>query len=308
MEKINLTDRKLRELYYDNYTYKQISGLYDCSIAHVCRKVNRLIKDGYMNKRPNVKKLVFENLKDIKDIDNQNRKRTTYNDIVSLYKKGVSVRDIAKLLGYSTDTIHKSIQKYKQSNSLDIQSKKSLDRNYIIELYNGELKYTQISQLLNISLHSIFRIVNESILNNTIIDRKDNMLTKKDIRIIEMYRNGMSIEYIARSFGNSIKTIEKRVLQFTNKGLLIEEHMMKNNFIVNRKLIYNAYINGISCSTIAWYLKISENVVKKYIDENSLVAKNNIIDTMIYDYRPKDISKILNIPVQLIYLHLREVL
>lgn len=309
MNKRNLTDRKLKELYYDNYTYKQIAKMYECSIAHVSRKVNKLIEEGYIDKRSNVSKLLFENLdNNNKSIDNINRRRVTYDEIMSLYKMNVSVSDIAKLLECSKDTVHKAIQKYRKINNIEQETKAPVDKEYILELYNKDLNYKQIAKITNVCLQSVFRTVNEAITKDAIPDRKLHMLTKTDKRTIRMYRSGISTREISRELRLTNRLIEGKIDYFINKEFILENYMMKNIFINNKAIITKCYKNGISCENIAWYLKISENTVREYIESKNLSSDRNIIKDMIKEYKPKEIAKKLNVPLDTVYLHLKDVI
>lgn len=304
----SLTDRRLKELYYENYTYKQIAEMYECSITHVSRKVNRLIKEEYMMKRINVTKLLVNESDNIKNSCNVSR-RATYEEIMTLYEMKVPVKEISKLLGFSTDTVYKAIQEYKILNNIPLQKLQTVDKAYILELYNKEFTYKQISRLANVCIQTVFRTVNEAIFKDIVSDRKYNKLSVTDKRLIRMYRNNMSIKDIARELRDARKILEDKIIYFTNKKVILEENTMKNIFAVNKDIISRSYINGISCENIAWSLKIPENMVKEYIESNKIIPnKTDIIQSMIQYNNPKEISNTLSIPIDMIYLHLKDVI
>ena len=304
----SLTDRILKELYYQNYTYKQIAEMYECSIGHVSRKVNKLIKEEYITKRINVTKLLVNASDNINNICNVSR-RATYEEIMVLYEMKVPVKEISKLLDISTDTIYKAIRKYKMLNNIPLQKSQPVDKAYILELYNKEFTYKQISRLSNVCLQTVFRIVNEAIFKGIVSDRKYNKLNMTDKKLIRMYRNNMSIEDIARELRDTKKILEDKIIYFTNKKIILEENTMKNIFVINKGIINRSYMNGISCENIAWSLRISENMVKEYIESNKIIQnKTDIIQSMIQYNNPKEISNILSIPIDMVYLHLKDVI
>lgn len=304
----SLTDRRLKELYYENYTYKQIAEMYECSIGHVSRKVNKLIKEEYITKRINVTKLLVNASDNINNNCNVSR-RATYEEIMVLYEMKVPVKEISKLLDISTDTIYKAIRKYKMLNNIPLQKSQPVDKAYILELYNKEFTYKQISRLSNVCLQTVFRIVNEAIFKGIVSDRKYNKLNMTDKKLIIMYRNNMSIEDIARELRDAKKILEDKIIYFTNKKIILEENTMKNIFVINKGIINRSYMNGISCENIAWSLKIPENMVKEYIESNKIIQnKTDIIQSMIQYNNPKEISNILSIPIDMVYLHLKDVI
>lgn len=304
----SLTDRRLKELYYQNYTYKQIAEMYECSIGHVSRKVNKLIKEEYITKRINVTKLLVNASDNINNNCNVSR-RATYEEIMVLYEMKVPVKEISKLLDISTDTIYKAIRKYKMLNNIPLQKSQPVDKAYILELYNKEFTYKQISRLSNVCLQTVFRIVNEAIFKGIVSDRKYNKLNMVDKKLIRMYRNNMSIEDIARELRDAKKILEDKIIYFTNKKIILEENTMKNIFVINKGIINRSYMNGISCENIAWSLKIPENMVKEYIESNKIIQnKTDIIQSMIQYNKPKEISNILSIPIDMVYLHLKDVI
>lgn len=304
----NLTDRKLKELYDQEYTYKQIAEMYESSVSCVSKRVNKLIKEGYIEKRASVRRVVFDNLYLKKNTNSENKPRTTCEEITKLYIMGISVEDICTKLDCCESTVYKAMKHYRKVNNMKEYIKPPLDKEYILELYSNDLTYEQIFKISGINITSIFRTVDNAISKNIIKDRKLNSLKLREKKMIIMYRNGLSIKAIARILKIAKADVYRKINYFKNIGILLEEKEMNSILSNNKSMILKLYNYAINIQSIAWCLKISEDDVRNYINTQKISKQNLIIEKMVKKYRPLEISKKLDIPVEFIYLHLKEII
>ena len=128
LKKITIDNTQLKELFKQGKPYREIAEAFKCSESHILRKINILKQSGEINKE-----ILAEREK--------NKKQSINNltiQIIELYKKGYSQRQIESILHCSRTFISHKIKNAKASGILNSkeepsnnQTEKTLFSNYI---------------------------------------------------------------------------------------------------------------------------------------------------------------------------------
>lgn len=320
----DLTDRKLKELYYNNLSFKEIGDMYDCSISYVSRRVKKLIDDDYIIKRPNTRKRILSE-EDLKcynlmtsDKDNLNNRRISSDEIVSLFLNGLERREISTVLECSYQTVVSVIHDYNEKGadySLKYGSEIVL---YILELYSNYITHSLISKICNMSFKSIDRIINNAIESGKIQKRitRSSRLNNNTLQIIDMYRAHYSISIIADKLNKSYKEVDLLIENMIKNGRVKKrdtKNKYKNLLIMkaDRNRVLSMYKNNISIENIADYYQVSTKQVKMIIESieifDKIDIKNPIYKMIVIDKKkPREIESELGIPTSVIYKYLTQ--
>lgn len=305
----DLTDRKLKELYYNNLTYKEIADIHNCSIGCISRRLKRLIKDGYIVKRPNKKELIISNNIDkypfILEADKNK------NEVINLYKDGIDPKEIAKNLQCSYQLILKIIADYNNKKDMINRYDKDIIE-YIIELYKNHIPFSTMQKILSIDANMIFSIVRECIDKGMVNKRKFvKPLGSVQLKVIELYRQHYSISLISDNINRSLKDTDNIIKKLIKDGVIKKRNTSckQNNIIKMREdkdLFIRMYKYGLSIQNIANYYEVSQKDVNIYLQHilsiENIEPEDYINNSIFIDKKkPKDISLELEIPEDCIY-------
>lgn len=318
MEK-RLTNEVLIELYKKNYTLKEIATLYGYNMASVSKRIRSLIDNGIIEERPKLRKnritkygkedKIIINIKDDKSI-----RVITDEDIMTLIGYGFKKSRISLITGLPIDMIIDIVKKYKDQN---IEEPK-VNKWDIIELYNNNFNRSQIREITGYNEECIMATVNQAIRNGFINRDIGYIPTSQDKAIMNMYKKYTSIVNIAISMDLSKQEVEQIIDNLINKGLLEERNNIAR--ILNKKriidgvedeLILRMYNLSISEDCIAKYYKVDKNVIINAIyriEKNKIKIYDKISTLLKQRKSVRQISYKLNIPLEVLYNHLREVI
>lgn len=316
----DLTDRKLKELYYNNISYREISEKYNCSIPCVAKRVNKLIEDEYIIKRPNINKLVltdqdleyYESMDLNKDL---NGKKISKNEIISLYLNGLERKEISTFLGCSYRTVVSIIHEY-NTKGVGYSLGYSNDIiEYILELYSNYVAITLISKICNISCVTINKIIENAIRCKKIEKRKirQSRINNNTLQIIDMYRSHYSISVIADKLNKSYKEVDLLIENMIKNGR-VKKRDPKNKYKnlltmrLDKNRVLTMYQNNVSIENIADYYQVSTKQIKTLIESLGDIEMENTLYKMIFinKKKPKEIELELGIPPYVIYKYLNQ--
>lgn len=308
----DLTDRKIKELYYNNLTYSEIATIHNCSTSQVSRRVRKLIQEGYLIKRPKYNKLITDEVHPfIKD------EKTDISEIIKLYDEGMLMKDIAKKYCCSYSTIVKYINRYKKKNRKIIQYEYPLyTKELVIELYNNDIPLETMSKLLAISNETIYNILREALTTGKIVRRQPvYRICNLDLRVIEMYRGHYSIELISEEIDKSIQFTDVVIKRLIEKGCMKRRNPSnKHNNVIsmrnNSDKVINMYRNNISVRVIADYFEVTQESVNLLLEAILSDQDIEVVDSIYDRIRSKQITvkglaEELEIPDVCIYKYLR---
>lgn len=320
----DLTNRKLRELYYNNFSYNEIANKYNCSIQCISKRIAKLIADEYIIKRPNIRKIIISDqdmecyrfMNPDKDILNTNK--ITSNEIISLYLDGIERKEISTILGCSYQTVVSAIYEYnhKGTGYSSIYGSETIE--YILELYTNYITNRLISKICNISCVSINRIIENAIKCNKIRKReiRQSRINNNTFQILDMYRAHYSISVIADKMNRSYKEVDLLIENMIKNGRVKKrdpKNKYKNLLImkVDKNRVLTMYQNNISIENIADYYQVSTKQVKALIESIEMIDKIEIKNTLykmifIDKKKPKEIELELGIPSSVIYKYLTQ--
>lgn len=128
--------------------------------------------------------------------------------IIDYLDKGVTVSDIAKMLGVHRVTVHRFIKKHKLIPVDEAESEKKARRldkadiSKLIELYQAGTKITDIEKELDISRPTIYYYINrEGLVKGRKVDADKVSLA------IDLYKRGLEVEEVLRQSGISRATL-----------------------------------------------------------------------------------------------------
>lgn len=309
----DLTDRKLKELYYNKLTYTEIATIHNCSSSQVGRRVKRLIEEGYLIKRPNHNKIILDEPHPfIKD------EKIDMSEIIKLYNEGMGMKDIAKKYCCSYSVIVKRINEYKKKNE-KITHKDEYPlytKELVMDLYNNNIPLDKIVKILGISNYTLYNILKEALSSGKIVKREEiYKLSSRDLKVIELYRGHHSIQSISEEINKSLQFTDTIIKCLIEKGYMKRRNPSnKHNNVIsmrnNSSKVINMYRNNISIRIIADYFEVTQSSVNLLLESILLNQDIEIIDS-IYDrvkskkIMIKELAGELDIPDVCIYKYLR---
>lgn len=318
----SLTKRRLKELYYNNFSYQQIADLYGCTVGCIGKRVNKLIKEGYLVKRTPISRLVISeeerNPFYDKDIDTGliEEIKISREEIIQMYDSGITMEKIAKKLRCSYQLIVKNVSEYNQQRGEHIPFVYKDIIDYIIELYQNNISYETIRKILSVDNSVPYRLIKSSIESGIIEKRKyikkPGKIQKK---VIEMYRGHYSITLISEAINRNFKDTDKIINNLISNGIMKKRDTSNKNanFLKMRKdkdIVINMYKYNITIENIADYYEVTQKDMKLFIDSllqvQNIVIEEDTIHDMIFNKRkrPKEISEELNIPIKSVYKYI----
>lgn len=313
-----LTDNMLIELYYKNYTLKEIALLYGYVTSSIHRRVKKLIETGKLTERPRLRKnkssiygsddRVIVNIK-----DNNSSRTISDHDIVNLVGCGFKYSKISLITGLPIDMIIDIAKKYKEYKD---NSNDNINKWYIIELYNNKFNKFQIRYITGYTEQVISSVIDQAI-RCGFINRNINYIPNvKEKKIMEMYKNYTSINTIATTNKLSKESVNEIIEKLIDSRLLEERNNATR--IINRKRInlgledeniIRMYNLCISEDCIAKYYKVRKNIIIDAllkIDKSKINIYDKITDMIKNRKNLRQISILLDIPLEVLYEHLRE--
>lgn len=131
--------------------------------------------------------------------------------IISMSKNDVGVKKIASILKMSISDVQKTLTE----NNINWKSDKHKERDLkIIGLYNEKYKVKEIAAILNIDRHTVSKVLKE---NNVVEYTKKidiNEINKRDKKIIELYKDGLSMRKVAEEIGVSSGTVSNVIKKY----------------------------------------------------------------------------------------------
>lgn len=318
MEK-RLSDEMLINLYKKNYTLKEIAVLYGYNIASVSKRIRGLINKGIIEERPRLRvNRITKYGKEDKVIINLKDEKTTRvitdEDIVTLLGYGFKHSRISLITGLPIDMIVEIYNKYKKQEIIQPE----INKWNIIELYNNNFNKFQINKITGYTNEVIMYTINQASRNGFINNYSNIILTPQEKTITRLYRDYTPIETIAFTVNLSKKETKDIIDGLINKGLLEQ----RNNTIrvINKKrikdgveddIILRLYNLCISEECIARYYKVDKNTIIRAlyrIGKDKIKINDRIMNLIEKNKSVRQISSILNIPLEVLYDHLREVI
>ena len=159
-------------------------------------------------------KYVFPKAKDIIKNNEKQAKAEKEESILKLYKEGFSITQISSKLPYSKSVIEKFI--YKNTKSVEDKKKKYQEIfDKVHYLYKKNMNKYQISKILNVSPSTVDRYLNKS--NNPYNELNYKKMTDNILQeILDLYKNGENIQFLAKKFNISRQTISFYIEKYAN--------------------------------------------------------------------------------------------
>lgn len=317
--KNKLSNEVLIDLYNKNYTLKEIALLYDLNPSTIHRRVNNLLENGALERRPRLRKnraTIYGNDDRINiSIKLESGVRViTDEDIMTIAGFGFSPSRISIITGISIDMIRDIIKKYK-----DLKIRQNpIDKFYVIELYNNKFNMKQIAEITGYDRDVISAIIHQADRHGFINRAVTYVATAKEKVIMDMYRDYVSIEKIARTVSLSKEDTKEIIYRLISTKILQERNNASK--ILNKKRInlgieddniLRMYNLCISEDIISRYYKTNKNTILKVlsrIGKEKIKIYDKISDLLKERKTISQISILLDVPTSVLYEHLREVI
>lgn len=214
-----------------------------------------------------------------KNNNRNNRKRK----VAELYNQGKSVKEIENTLGIPRCTIYSYIKELKTEGKIkNIESNKKSEikerREKIIELYNQGKTVLEMTEILGRSqttIRSDIRTLKATGKIKAGKNKKEEKLTQRRERIIEIYNQGKSIKEISDMFGVSTSTTYRDINDMIFEGKIEErKSSVEIEKDKRREQVGKLYNQGKSISEIANLLGIKKETAK--LDICNLIAKGKV--------------------------------
>lgn len=316
----NLSNEMLKELYVKNYTLKEIALLYNLNPSTIHRRINKLISIGELEQRARLRRnratiygkddKVTINIRE----DGKIKRVITDDDIMTLIGFGFRESRISSITGLPIEMIKEIYSKYSKT---VYENTSNINKWLVIELYSHRLNRLQIQAITGYTDIQISAILNQAIRAGFIDMTTQYVPTKQEKAIMDMYRNNVSINTIAYTNKINLESTKEIINRLIDIGLL--ETRNTTTRIINRKRINDGiedfnilrlYNLNVSENNIADYYKVDKNSIIKAIrrlDRNCIKIYDKICELAIeYKQAPKQIATKLNIPVEIVYNHLKE--
>ena len=159
--------------------------------------------------------------------------------IISMSKNDIGIKKIASILNMSIS----DVQKILTENNINWKSERYKERDSkIIKLYDEKYKIKEIAEALNIDRHTVSKVLKE---NNIVEYTKKidaNEISKRDKRIIELYKSGLSMKKVSKEVGVSASTVSNVIKRYGETPREQHQKGHSKGTTKNRKYYFNQSI------------------------------------------------------------------
>ena len=216
-------------------------------------------------------------------------------NIIEKYRSGISFITIAKELGCAKSTIHNLIRRQPDAKELIAINKQkralftSKQKDEIIKRYIDGDSADTISQDYDCSGASILNLINSQSNANEIKEKHENnrfIFSQAQINeIVEMYKEGNTLEIISKKFNCSCSCIQKYIEKQPDADEIIRIGKSNRTFFTaeQQEEIISKYKQGISIERLAAIMNCSPKAINNFIrrqpnaEELKEISKNSRI-------------------------------
>ena len=204
----------------------------------------------------------------------------SYKEIIKLYNQGLRGQEIADKIGLSINTVRRYMVILRKEGRLPQSTRKKVQkRKYtkkeieeqnerIIEQYNKNISVKKIAENIGVPEGTVFNRIKNLILLGR-LNKRPNLQQKADQRrqrIIELYKQGVSVEEMSNNLAVSKNTISKYISELISTGEIVPKPKeispeMKEKY---RKIL-KWRKQGLNAEEMAKRLKCSKATVFNYI-------------------------------------------
>ena len=287
-EKIQAQAQKRREriipMYNNEMKIKDIAKSEGVSTTTTTRDITQLVKAGKVKRKKKFKEKRYQEME-------ERRER-----IISLYDKGMSIKDIAKIEGVSMPTIANDIEqlmkagRVKKQETLKEKQHQEIEerRERIISLYNKGMSIKDITESEGVSMPTISKDIKRLVKAGKVKKKKTfkekiyQEMEERRERIISLYDKGMSIKDIAKIEGVSMPTIANDIEQLMKAGRVKKQETLNEKH--HQEVEDNEELMAKSERRTIWA------VLRDKIESGNRNAIESYIDRIL-EVRPESFSK-----------------
>ena len=271
-------------LYDNGMSIKDIAESEGVSMPTIANDIEQLMKAGRVKKQETFKEKQHQEIE-------ERRER-----IISLYNKGMRIKDIAEIEGVLIPTISKDIKrllkagKVKKRKTLNEKQHQEMEerRERIIPLYDNGMSIKDIAESEGVSMTTIANDIEQLMKagrvkkQGTLKEKHYQEIEERRERIISLYNKGMRIKDIAESEGVSITTITRDITQLVKAGKVKKRKTLNEK--QHQEVEDNEELMAKSERRTIWA------VLRDKIESGNRKAIESYIDKIL-EVRPKSFSK-----------------
>lgn len=207
-------------------------------------------------------------------------------EIAEMWKQGISVKNISKKIGVSTQSIYRHIKRHPEKFPKRVAFSQE-EHNKLLEFWRKNIPVKQIAEELNKSVNTINRYINHH--RSDFPKKKTCINSQTENEIIALWNSGVKGKDIAAKLGCS----PSNVFIFVNHD---PRCTRRGKAGINRKLFVELWNNGTSVAEIAKHFSIKTTTVyvysKKYSECISRNTENSNKKERFVELWNKGLSKI----------------
>ena len=259
-KKVEERRKEVARLYNEGKSRREIVQELQVSVGTVTMDIQKLIKNGIIQKRTDVKR-------------NAKKKEERRKKVARLYNEGKSRKEIAEELQISVATVGVYIQELIKNGAVQDLSKEKSEkkeerRKQVARLYQEGKTQKEIAEELQVSLSVVYN--DEKRLLGDGISRSIQERRKK---VARLYREGNSIEEIAQKLQISEIEIYKDIRALLKVGIIEDENRINEK--ERKKQVLNLWETGGILSEISEKLGVDISVVMEELISSGL-SKSSI--------------------------------
>ena len=259
-KKVEERRKEVARLYNEGKSRREIVQELQVSVGTVTMDIQKLIKNGIIQKRTDVKR-------------NAKKKEERRKKVARLYNEGKSRKEIAEELQISVATVGVYIQELIKNGAVqdlgkEKSEKKEERRKKVARLYQEGKTQKEIAEELQVSLSVVYN--DEKRLLGDGISRSIQERRKK---VARLYREGNSIEEIAQKLQISEIEIYKDIRALLKVGIIEDENRINEK--ERKKQVLNLWETGGILSEISEKLGVDISVVMEELISSGL-SKSSI--------------------------------
>ena len=285
-----IQNEKLIQMYNDGYQDDEIAEALNITKSAVRTRTYYLRKEGVLLSRNQLKYV---------------RKR---EDILKYYKEGLTATQISRKIKCSLKKTYEYLQEMQEEGLIqDVPQERKVikkQNEIIMNLYYRGLTIKEIAQEMNFSKSTVEHRISNMKKNGIMspISKVSIEIQMRNERILEMFNQGYSTNYIGKEVGLSEKTIREKISNFRKQGILPEERQMDDEAEKIAELIAKGYSRkdieeemGLSSGQISHRLSLLKRKGKNFTYYKNRIKEQKIIEMYNSGYSYEQIGESLGV-------------